>query len=138
MTKRVSPQEALALMRDEGYSYLDVRSVPEFEQGHPEGAWNVPIVHMGPAGGRPNPRFLEVVARAFPRDARIVIGCRTSNRSEHAAALLEREGYTNLVVQAAGFAGRGLRDPGWEQSGLPASRDAAPGRTWAELAGEER
>lgn len=138
MTKRVSPQEALALMRDEGYSYLDVRSVPEFEQGHPEGAWNVPIVHMGPAGGHPNPRFLEVVARAFPRDARIVIGCRTSNRSEHAAALLEGEGYANLVVQAAGFAGRGPRDPGWAQSELPTSREAAPGRTWAELAGEQR
>lgn len=32
MTKRVSLQEVLALMREEGYAYLDVRSVPELEQ----------------------------------------------------------------------------------------------------------
>ena len=33
--KRVSPEEAQALMQDQGWAYVDVRSVPEFEQGHP-------------------------------------------------------------------------------------------------------
>jgi hypothetical protein len=32
MTKRVSPQEVLALTRDEDHAYLDVRSLPELEQ----------------------------------------------------------------------------------------------------------
>lgn len=133
--KRVSPDEALALMRDEGYAYLDVRSVPEFQQGHPAGAWNVPLLHMGPTGGQPNPDFLDVVGRVFARDAKVIIGCRTANRSEHAAALLERAGYTNLVIQGAGFVGHDRRDPGWGPRGLPASRDAEPGRSWDELKG---
>ena len=29
--KRVSPEEARDLMEKEGYTYLDVRSIPEFE-----------------------------------------------------------------------------------------------------------
>jgi rhodanese-related sulfurtransferase len=138
--KRVSPEEALDLVRDHGYLYLDVRSVPEFDQGHPEGAYNVPIVHMGPAGGQPNAEFLAVVERRFPRDAGIVVGCRTSNRSEHAAALMERAGYTRLAVQRAGFAGSrdalGRLDPGWAQKGLPTSREPEPGRSWDELKAE--
>ena len=52
-------------MQGQGYAYLDVRSVPEFAQGHPAGAYNVPIIHMGPAGNQPNARFLEVIERRF-------------------------------------------------------------------------
>jgi len=26
-----------------GAKYLDVRSIPEFQQGHPEGAFNIPV-----------------------------------------------------------------------------------------------
>jgi rhodanese-related sulfurtransferase len=135
--RRVSPEEAHALVRDEGHVYLDVRSVPEFEQGHPEGAFNVPIAHAGPTGSRPNEDFLAVVERSFGRDAALVVGCRTSVRSEHAAALLERAGFTRLAVQRAGWAGvrdtLGRLEPGWAQRGLPTSREARPGRSWAEL-----
>ena len=54
MVKRVTPIEADALLKD-GWAYLDVRSIPEFDGGHPTGAANVPLLHM--AGGRmaPNP-----------------------------------------------------------------------------------
>ena len=139
--KRVSPEEALELIRDQGYVYLDVRSVPEFEQGHPAGAYNAPIVHMGPTGSQPNADFLPVIQRRFPKAAGLVIGCRTSSRSEHAAALLERAGYSNLVIQRAGFAGNrdplGSPDPGWAQKGLPTSRQAEPGRAWEELKAEK-
>ena len=135
--KRVSPEEALALVRDQRFVYLDVRSVPEFHQGHPTGAYNVPIVHMGPTGGQANPDFLPVIERAFPKDAGIVLGCRTCNRSDHAAALLGRAGYTNLAVQRAGFGGSrdafGRLEPGWAQQGLPVSQLAEPGRSWEEL-----
>jgi len=138
---RVSPQQALALIRDEGYAYVDVRSVPEFEQGHPAGAYNVPLVHMGPAGNGANPDFLAVVERHFPRDAPLILGCRTASRSEHAAVLLQRAGYTRLVIQRAGFAGTrdpwGRLDPGWSPSGLPTSQEAEPGRSWNELHGEK-
>jgi len=140
--KRVSPEEALQLVQEQGFVYVDVRSVPEFHQGHPAGAYNVPLVHMGPTGSQANPDFLPVVERAFPRDAGIVIGCRTSSRSEHAAVLLERAGYSNLVIQRAGFGGNrdvlGRLDPGWAQKGLPTSQVAEPGRSWEELKGGKR
>jgi rhodanese-related sulfurtransferase len=51
--KRVTPEQALELMRAEGYSYLDVRSVPEFDEGHPEGAYNVPLLHWARAAASP-------------------------------------------------------------------------------------
>ena len=58
-TKRISPAEAKALL-DEGYVYVDVRSIPEFDAGHPRGAYNVPLNHQGPNGMQPNPDFLAV------------------------------------------------------------------------------
>jgi rhodanese-related sulfurtransferase len=134
--KRVSPEEALDLMRGRGYAYLDVRSVPEFAQGHPTGAYNVPIIHMGPSGNQPNARFLEVVESHFPKDAPLVLGCRTSGRSQHAASILEQMGYSNLLIQDAGFVGATPMEPGWGPKGLPTSREAEPGRSWDELAGK--
>jgi len=134
--KFVSPEEAFELMRGQAYAYLDVRSVPEFSQGHPTGAYNVPIIHMGPAGNHANPRFLEVVGRRFAKDAPLVIGCRTSARSQQAAMLLEQAGFANLLVQQAGFVGPSPIEPGWGPKGLPTSQAAEPGRSWEELAGE--
>lgn len=140
--RRVSPEEALELMKSEGWSYLDVRSVPEYEQGHPTGAFNVPLVHMGPTGSSANADFLPAVERHFDRDAGLVVGCRTANRSEHAVVMLHRAGYTNVAIQRAGFLGTrdffGRSDPGWGLVGLPTSRQAEPGRSWAELDGANK
>ena len=130
--KRVGPQEAQDLMEGQGYVYLDVRSIPEFEAGHPTGAYNVPLMHMGPAGMAPNPEFLSVVQKAFPRDARLVIGCKGGGRSARAAALLEAEGYTNVVDQRAGYEGH-PPEAGWRPAGLPTSTSAAEGHEYEAL-----
>ncbi|MGD8897413.1 MAG: rhodanese-like domain-containing protein [Acidobacteriota bacterium] len=137
--KRVSPEEAEALMQDQGWAYVDVRSVPEFEQGHPAGAYNVPLAHMGEDGTSANADFLPVMERHFPKDASLVLGCRTSNRAEHAVVMLLRAGYTNVAIQRAGFLGThdffGHADPGWGKKDLPTSQQAEAGRSWAELNG---
>jgi rhodanese-related sulfurtransferase len=134
---RVSPDEALELMHSRGWKYVDVRSVPEFEQGHPQGAYNVPLAHMGPEGSAANPDFLPVMERRFPRDAGLIVGCRTANRAEYAVVMLLRAGYTNVVIQRAGFLGTrdffGRSDPGWGRRDLPSSLVAEPGRSWADL-----
>lgn len=135
--KRVTPEQALELMNAQGYAYLDVRSVPEFAQGHPTGAYNIPLVHMGPTGGQPNARFLEVVERRFAKDAPLVVGCKTNGRSMQAIALLEHAGFTGLVLQQAGFSGPSPFEPGWGPKGLPTSQAAEGGRSWAELSGEK-
>ena len=135
--KRVGPEEARDLMDKDGYVYLDVRSVQEFAAGHPAGAYNVPLLHMGAAGMTPNPDFLSVAQKAFPRDARIVVGCKAGGRSAKAAALLEEAGFTNVVDQRNGFEGTPLPtggvEPGWRPRGLPVSDRAAPDRTYDAL-----
>jgi rhodanese-related sulfurtransferase len=119
-------------MADEGYAYVDVRSIPEFEQGHPKGAYNVPIAHMGPRGMAANPDFLAVMQRHFPRDAKLVVGCQSGGRSMQAAMILERAGYASVVDQRAGFGGTAA-ETGWRALGLPVSNAAEPGRSYQEL-----
>ncbi|MCC6877837.1 MAG: rhodanese-like domain-containing protein [Sandaracinaceae bacterium] len=139
MVRRVTAEEAEALMRKENFVYVDVRSVPEFEQGHPKGAYNVPLMHMGAGGMEPNGDFVPVMEARFPKDAKLVLGCRSGGRSLRAAELLASHGYTSVIDQRAGW--DGARDPfgrvvdaGWSQLKLPTSTDAEPGRSWVELA----
>ena len=135
---RISPTEAQARM-SAGATYLDVRSVPEFEAGHPASARNIPIAHAGPGGMlRDNPSFVEQVKANFPLDARLVVGCRTGVRSQRAALMLEAAGFTSVVEMRGGFAGE--HDPmgrvveaGWVAVGLPVSAEAAPGASFREL-----
>jgi rhodanese-related sulfurtransferase len=139
MVRRVLPDEAKQLM-DEGWTYLDVRSVREFEGGHPEGAYNIPLLDLGPGGMQPNPDFMAAAERTFPRDARLVVGCGSGGRSLRAASMLEAAGFQNVIDQRAGFGGSqdalGRVEQGWAARGLPVSRAAAPGRSWRELAGK--
>ena len=141
--KRISPEEANALVEDEGYVYLDVRSVPEFEAGHPSGAYNIPIAHMTPAGMQANPKFLAEVSAAFGKDAKLVLGCKSGSRSLHAAKALLQAGFEHVVDQRAGFGGArnafgGLDEAGWQQAGLDVSIEAEPGRSYAELSGDDK
>jgi rhodanese-related sulfurtransferase len=131
--QRVSPAEANAKLAS-GYTYVDVRTTQEFEAGHPAGAWNVPISH---AEG-PNPDFVRVMKALFPADAKIVVGCKSGNRSTRAAKVLVAEGFQDVVDQRAGW--DGARDPfgkpiedGWARAGLPTESGSPAGRSWADL-----
>ena len=128
MARRVSADEAKALMDKEGYVYVDVRSVPEFQAGHPTGAYNVPLNHMGAQGMAPNEQFMAAMEKAFPKDGKLIVACKGGGRSARAAAMLEAAGFTNVIDQRAGF--EGSSEPGWRPKGLPVSQEAAPDRTW--------
>jgi rhodanese-related sulfurtransferase len=137
--KRISPEEAQRLMKEEGYTYLDVRSIPEFDEGHPEGAVNIPLMHMVSGGMDPNPDFLDVVQANFPKDSKLILGCRSGGRSLKAAHQLLSAGYTDVVDQRAGYLGskgHGEHPPeeGWEPKQLPVEKDADPSRRYGELA----
>jgi rhodanese-related sulfurtransferase len=136
MAKRVSPPEAADLVK-QGWRYVDVRSIPEFDAGHPQGAANVPLMHQ--QGGRmtPNPDFQRVMEANFPKDAPLVIGCKSGGRSAQAAARLEAIGYTQLVDMRGGFSGERdslgrVTTPGWSDAGLPVE-SATPGLSYADL-----
>ncbi len=139
MARRVGPEEAHRLVVEEGYALLDVRSVVEFEAGHPEGAWNVPWVILDEHGRRPNPDFVRVVQAAFPdRATKLVLSCLAGHRSLEALHALEAEGYTALVDQRAGWGGERdafgqLTEKGWSQRGLPSATGAGDERSYAAL-----
>jgi len=124
----------------EGYRYVDVRTEPEFVNGHPAGAVNVPVVFPDPATRQMtmNPDFLPVVQAHFPADAKIVVGCQAGGRSQRAAEMMVQAGYTDVVNMQGGFGG--MRDqtgrtvvPGWSECGLPVCKDCGPENSYAGL-----
>jgi rhodanese-related sulfurtransferase len=118
----------------QGYTYVDVRSVPEFEMGHPAGAVNVPLLHRDERTGMmmPNREFVQVMQANFPADTKLLIGCQVGGRSVQAAQILNGSGYSDVSNVVGGFGGG--RDPmtgafaeGWAQASLPvdSSRDGS-------------
>ena len=128
--KEVSPLDANELMQnDPEYIYLDVRSIPEFEAGHPPRAINIPLMHFTPGlGMSPNEDFPAVVEATLPKDAKIVIGCKSGGRSANACQILSQMGYTNVANVRGGFVGQTdnfgrMVEPGWSMLNLPTCDD---------------
>jgi rhodanese-related sulfurtransferase len=120
--------------------YLDVRTEEEFARGHPKGAINVPLVFLQTADqpARPNPTFLEDVARVLDRNAEVFVGCQVGGRSQRACEILAAAGFTNLANVQGGFGGSrdragNLLVPGWLASGLPVETGQPDGRSYAML-----
>ena len=135
---RVSPARALQHILEDGYGYLDVRSEQEFSLGHPEGAYNIALQHMGAQGMVDNPDFLTTVQGAFAKDAKLVVGCRSGRRSMRAAQVLIDAGFTHVIEQRAGFEGPKdafgrTQEKGWKDCGLPCAMQPLPGRSHREL-----
>ena len=113
---RISPAEAQAKM-NEGYTYVDVRTPEEFAEGRPKGAVNVPI----------GDDFVAQMDARFAKDAKLVLGCRSGNRSMRGARALLAAGYTNILEQRAGYEGsKGafgeVTEPGWSKTDLPTEK----------------
>jgi rhodanese-related sulfurtransferase len=134
---RISPADAKKLIDEQGYTYVDVRTEAEYAAGHPKGAQNVPVMNSGARGMEPNPDFLKVVQAAYPKDAKLVLGCRGGVRSMRAAQMLVDAGFTSIVEQRAGWEGArnafgAVTEPGWSPAGLP-TETTTPGGSYAEL-----
>ncbi len=122
----------------QGWTYVDVRTVEEFDAGHPPGAFNVPIAHVGPGGMATNPDFLRAMAAAFPKDARLVVGCKAGGRSLRAATELLAAGFTSVVDMRPGWDGARspfgeVVEPGWSRTGQPVEQGQPAGRSWADV-----
>ena len=107
---RLSPGRRLAAERvrelldsDQGYRYLDVRTVSEFSKGHIPGALNIPIAHIADpevAKWNVNNQFLAVVRANVPLDSPLIVGCRSGNRSAVATQLMIEGGYSRVYNHA--------------------------------------
>jgi rhodanese-related sulfurtransferase len=125
--QQLSAEQAHAQMaQDQTIIYLDVRTVPEFEAGHPPAALNIPVVIPNPALRKmvPNPDFLGTVEGTIAKDAKVIVGCMSGGRSQFAAEVMEDAGYQHIANLQGGFGG--ARDqmgrllvPGWQDHGLP-------------------
>jgi rhodanese-related sulfurtransferase len=143
--KEINAQEAYDLMQaDPELIYLDVRSVPEFEAGHPPRAINIPIMHFAPgAGMSPNPDFTAVVEANLPKSAKLVIGCKSGGRSARACEVMSQMGYTDVANVRGGFVGAmdnlgRVTEPGWSMRSLPNCTDCDGKSHYEALAGTER
>ncbi len=121
-----------AMAGTDGHVFVDVRTVQEYDAGHPAGAVNVPWAIIDPASGQMahNAGFLPTMRKHYASDTTLFISCQAGGRSLKACHELEAAGYGDLVNVDGGFGGR--RDPmgsvlveGWQASGLPIESDAS-------------
>lgn len=122
------PPEAWALFKSGEAVLVDVRTIEERKfVGHvPETqhvAWQ-----FGTSMTK-NPRFLREMEKIVPKDAVVLLLCRSGKRSAVAAAAITKAGYTNAFNVLEGFEGeldsnqhRGGHD-GWRHWGLPWIQD---------------
>ncbi|MBL4888922.1 MAG: rhodanese-like domain-containing protein [Candidatus Lindowbacteria bacterium] len=125
--EQTNPKSAWARLSDENDDcvYLDVRSVKEFETGHPKGAYNIPIMFMNESGQMaPNENFIEDVKSKFSADKSLLLGCKSGGRSQRGCDALDQAGFENLQNVQGGFLGTGP-NPGWSQEDLP-KEDGSP------------
>lgn len=138
MPERIGPKEAQRRIDEDGYVYVDVRTVLEFDAGHPRGAYNAPLMIDGPSGRGPNASLVSAIERVFAKDRKLVVGCLAGGRATRAAELLEAAGFTGVVVQRAGWGGvldafGRVTEPGWHAEGLPSATTAEAGHAWSDL-----
>ncbi|HEU4343992.1 MAG TPA: rhodanese-like domain-containing protein [Candidatus Binatia bacterium] len=138
--KEITPQQAHELLTQEADTiYIDVRTVREFEAGHPQGAVNIPVAFPDPARGMVmNADFVKVVEGHFPKNKKIIVGCQAGPRSNAAAGLLQESGYQDVSNMVGGFGG--MRDPmgkviapGWSSLGLPVTQETGEGVSYESL-----
>ena len=139
--KQIDVRQAHELQRTDSYTYVDVRSVPEYDKGHPSGSHNVPLLNFDASIGRmvPNADFLRVMQANYPAETKLLIGCQVGGRSSQAAQILSSAGYTDLSNVMGGFGG--ARDPltgqvhaeGWLEADLPVEMSATPDGSYEEL-----
>ena len=73
-------------MIEQGVLLIDVRTTREFEQGHIEGAINIPWQDTG--------KLMSAIGMNTTRP--VVVYCRSGNRSGKSKVALEAQGYTNI------------------------------------------
>ena len=129
--KEINSQEAYELLQNDAEAvYLDVRSVPEFEAGHAPGAINIPLLHFTPGQGMTmNEDFPAVVEAIVPKDAKLVVGCKSGGRSANACQMMSQMGYTDLTNLRGGFVGAAdnfgrVTEPGWSMLNLPVTTES--------------
>ncbi|MDQ7836610.1 MAG: rhodanese-like domain-containing protein [Humidesulfovibrio sp.] len=131
--RSITSTEAHALWRaTPGKAFVvDVRTPEEYAQGHPPMAANVPFLVRTAAWLPPteNQRFVEQMRRRYKTTDKLLIICRTGNRSLLAARRLVAAGFADVLNVVDGVEGQAPaahgKPParGWHNHGLPWTTD---------------
>lgn len=102
--KGVNTDEAVRLFNDDAYM-LDVRTAGEYKEGYIGNATNISVTELGSKLGH------------LPADKEtpILVYCLSGARSSRAAAMVAKDGYTNVYNLAGGL-------NAWKSAGLPVGR----------------
>ncbi len=100
--EHVDAQGAAKLVEAGEVRIVDVRTPPEFQAGHLEGAINVDFN---------SPDFADRVAK-LPRDKPILLHCQSGRRSTAALPVFEKNGFARIYHLDGGFGA-------WASAGLP-------------------
>jgi phage shock protein E len=96
VVRRIRAAAAARALIESGATVIDVRSKPEWDQGHLDVAHLIPLPELGG-------RMKEVAKLSPDKGAPIVVYCRSGARSAQAKAMLEQAGYT-AVTNGGGYA----------------------------------
>lgn len=87
----LSVDEALRLWQDKQAVIIDVRTPAEYKDGHIPGVANIPLDELEKRSGE------------IPKDRKVVLICRTGNRSAQGTKLLRNLGFGNVYNSTGGM-----------------------------------
>lgn len=87
----VSVDEALRLWQNKEAILIDVRTPAEYRDGHIPGVANIPLDELEKRVGE------------VPKDKKVVLICRTGNRSAQGTKLLRSKGFSNVYNSTSGM-----------------------------------
>ncbi len=99
LPSEVSVAEAVKL-RDAGAFVLDVRQPEEWEQAHIQGATLIPLGE------------LQARSNEVPKDTKVLVVCRSGNRSQQGRQILLAAGFTTVTSMSGGVTQ-------WQSEGNP-------------------
>jgi len=84
----IEPKQAVTMLQnDDNVTLLDVRIIPEYKEGHLRDATLIPLDK------------LENNLNKLPKEKKILVYCRSGNRSIGASRILKRHGYTPVNIK---------------------------------------
>ena len=87
----ISVDEALRLWQNKEAILIDVRTPAEYRDGHIPGVANIPLDELEKRIGE------------IPKDKKVVLICRTGNRSAQGTKLLRSKGFSNVYNSTSGM-----------------------------------
>lgn len=98
--KQVSVQETSEAVKSENVQFIDVRTVEEYQSGHAPKAVNMPLDNLGAELAK------------LDNEKPVYVICQTGRRSQIAAELMQKNGFTQLYNVKGGTSA-------WSSANLP-------------------